>query len=329
MLPLGPPPSDCTLLLGLGLPIVERTKILGMWFSSHRSMNDHYEWNYKETLAKMRTICHSWHNRNLSLKGKIVVFNSLVVSMLHYVAAHSELPNRVLYELKKMVVHFLWKGGPPKVAYSTLIQPIEDGGLKLADFASRIYASRLLWVRRLILSDETFSRDFVNFLSGNLGLASLILGKPKTLPPGQESSWFYSETFELWLCLHGFSPTSESEVRWEMLWNNKRISMEGKPLTWTSWSRLGITRIDNIIHPTEGRFLSHLELNDKFGSNSSFLEALQLRQSVPGAWRSIITPHGRPPDEAGLYLSVLPDSVLDLFSASPPFPISGADLCPS
>lgn len=151
-----------------------------------------------------------------------------------------------------------------------------------------------------------------------MGLAALILGKPKALPPGLKSSRFYSETFELWLQLHGFSPSSESGIRWEILWNNKRISIEGKPLTWISWQQHGITRIGDIIHPTEGRFLSHLELNDKFGLNSTFLDALQLRQSIPGAWRSIITPHGRPPDEAGLYLSVLPGMVLDLFSASPP-----------
>lgn len=155
---------------------------------------DHYEWNYKEVLTKMRTICHSWQNRSLSLKGKIIVFNSLVVSLLHYVAANSDLPNRVLHELKKMVVHFLWNRGSSKVAYSTLVQPIEAGGLRLADFATRMQASRLLCVRHLLLSADSFSRHFVEYLSDGMGVSSLILRKPKALPTLLESSPFYLET---------------------------------------------------------------------------------------------------------------------------------------
>lgn len=214
----------------LGIKLVERTKILGIWFSPHRSINDHYEWNFKDILTKMLTICHCWHNRSLSLKGKIVVFNSLVISLLHYVATNSALPPRVLVELRKMVVHFLWNGGSSKIAYSTLVQPIEAGGPKLADFATRIHASRLLWVRRLLLREDSFSRSFVDHLSGDLGVSSLILGKPKFIPSQFSASPFYTETFNIWLKLHGFPPSSESEVRWEILWNNKRISLEGNPI---------------------------------------------------------------------------------------------------
>lgn len=85
----------------MGLRVVERIKILGLWFSATRTPTEHYEWNYKGTLDRMRSICGSWCNRNLSLKGKITVINSLVVSMLQYVATNSALPARVLYELKK------------------------------------------------------------------------------------------------------------------------------------------------------------------------------------------------------------------------------------
>lgn len=314
LLPLGPP--SFTDLPSLGLKVVERTKILGLWFAAHRSLNDHYEWNYKETLARMRTICSSWHNRHLSLKGKVVVFNSLVVSLLHYVAANSELPNRVLYELKRMVTHFLWSGGSPKVAYSTLVQPIEAGGLKLVDFSTRIQAAKLAWIKRLVLSDETFSRQFVEYLSEESGFCFLTLGKPQALPLRFEFSPFYSETFKIWLRLHGFCPSLESQVRWEVLWNNRRISIKGAPFVWKSWWLKGIMRVEDILHPSEGRFLSHLEIFERYGIHASFLDVLQLRQSLPGAWRALISPHGRPPDEAGLYLAASPGNVLDLFTAS-------------
>lgn len=190
----------------LGQKIVNRTKILGLWFSPDRSANDHYEWNYKGILAKMRTVCSAWRNRSLSFKGKIVIVNSLVVSLLQYVAAYSPFPNRALFELKKIITHFLWNGGSSKVAYSTLIQPIEVGGLKLADFPTRILAARLLFVRRLVLDRETFSSQYIGHLAGHLGFLPMVLGKVKEAPLLLKSSPFYSELFNTWFPFHGFPP---------------------------------------------------------------------------------------------------------------------------
>lgn len=124
LLPLSPPPA--TGVPPVGLRVVDRVKILGLWFAPDRSIHEHYEWNYKEVLCKMRCICSSWQNRHLSIKDKIAVVNFLVVSLLHFVAANSELPPRVLHELKKVIMHFLWNGGSPKIAYSTLVQSVDE-----------------------------------------------------------------------------------------------------------------------------------------------------------------------------------------------------------
>ena len=40
--------------------------------------------------------------------------------------------------MKKIVLDFLWDGKPAKIAYSTLIQSIENGGLKLIDLKSKV-----------------------------------------------------------------------------------------------------------------------------------------------------------------------------------------------
>lgn len=55
---LGPPMTD--IYPDLDLKVTDRTKILGVWFSPHRSSHDHYEWNYKDMLSKMRSTCHNW-----------------------------------------------------------------------------------------------------------------------------------------------------------------------------------------------------------------------------------------------------------------------------
>lgn len=40
-----------------GLRQVKKVKILGLWFSANRSPMDHYLWNYKDNLDRIRGIC--------------------------------------------------------------------------------------------------------------------------------------------------------------------------------------------------------------------------------------------------------------------------------
>lgn len=59
--------------------------------------------------------------------------NSLLVSLLQYTASNSELPKQVLFELKRIITHFIWNRRKAKIVYATLIQDVGEGGLKLAD----------------------------------------------------------------------------------------------------------------------------------------------------------------------------------------------------
>lgn len=54
-----------------------------------RSPEDHFAWNFKAQLDKMRASCSSWNNRALLLKGKVTVYNTLMISLLQYVCANS------------------------------------------------------------------------------------------------------------------------------------------------------------------------------------------------------------------------------------------------
>ena len=58
-------------------------------------------------------------------------------------------PQQVYKEVKDLIVDFLWDGGTPKIAYSTLIQGIEKGGLKLVDLELKVKSFSITWVKRL------------------------------------------------------------------------------------------------------------------------------------------------------------------------------------
>ncbi len=55
-----------------------------------------------------------WKLRNLFLKGKVLVINSLFLSKMWYVLG-CELPLWVYKKIKSIVLNFLWEGKPSKL----------------------------------------------------------------------------------------------------------------------------------------------------------------------------------------------------------------------
>lgn len=68
-----------------GFKLASKVKILGVWFAYERNAQDHYEWNFRPQLDRMRACCSSWNSRSISLKGKVTVYNSLMISLLQYI----------------------------------------------------------------------------------------------------------------------------------------------------------------------------------------------------------------------------------------------------
>lgn len=90
--------------------------------------------NYEKFKEKFCDRLAAWNNRGLSLLGKILVVNALLVSQLVYKMMMICDVNEDRYQqLKSIIVKFLWDDKRPKIAYSKLILTYEDGGLKLHD----------------------------------------------------------------------------------------------------------------------------------------------------------------------------------------------------
>lgn len=288
IMPVGPNDPPITELEGI--PVSRTYQILGVWLSSAPDESYHYEKNFKPILDRMRESCGSWIHRNLSLKGRVTVFNSLILSLLQYMCSVTHTPKRVIDEAKRITVDFLWDGKPSKVAYSTLIQPTENGGLKLADLDSRLRANMLRWVARLDSLPESAPANFLLYLTKSTNIQHLLRYKMKTPPHALKVSPFYYALMRIWLEYHSFNPLGELAIRQETLWNNRMITDgRGKTLQWTRWDEAGIHTINHICHAEEGRILSHQEIQQKYPVTCTFLDSMRLRMGIPLHWRTSIT----------------------------------------
>lgn len=191
-----------------------------------------------------------------------------------------------------MACEFLWSGKRCKIAYNTLVQSIQDGGLKLMDLDTRVTISLLSWARRIIANPEGSAGNLVRIFCGESNPALIWASKRNFSNRLSAISPFYFEVLRTWHQFHNFNPVGEEDIREEIIWNNPRIPSlaEGRSRhRWDKWISAGIMTVGHLCHPTQGRLLGQQEVEDIFCIQPTFLEALAMRNYIPILWKRALT----------------------------------------
>ncbi|KAK4381319.1 putative ribonuclease H protein [Sesamum angolense] len=129
-------PGGSPSLRYLGLPLL----------ASRLSISD-----CKPLLLKIDSRIKGWESIQLSFAGRLQLIKSVLMSLKVYWAMAFILPKGVIREVEKKMRTFLWKGnsavGYPKVAWSVVCKPIEEGGQGIRDILAlnKALMSRHLW----------------------------------------------------------------------------------------------------------------------------------------------------------------------------------------
>ncbi|KAK4384226.1 putative ribonuclease H protein [Sesamum angolense] len=129
-------PGGSPSLRYLGLPLL----------ASRLSISD-----CKPLLLKIDSRIKGWESIQLSFAGRLQLIKSVLMSLNVYWAMAFILPKGVIREVEKKMRTFLWKGnsavGYPKVAWSVVCKPIEEGGQGIRDILAlnKALMSRHLW----------------------------------------------------------------------------------------------------------------------------------------------------------------------------------------
>ena len=199
----------------------------------------------------------------LSLKGKICIINSLAVSKLIYPISVLHVPSKVIQEVDNILFKFLWNNKTPKISKHVIIGNIEDGGLKMVDFKSKIKSAKVSWIRRLIDSTDAAWKHVANNMNPNVTLSHLVTCKLDIKLLEVKLPKFYLETIHCWNEINNFEPTSISDIYNESLWLNKNIiatekksknTKTHKMLLWKNWLKNGVIYIKHLLNDN-GDFL--------------------------------------------------------------------------
>jgi hypothetical protein len=67
-----------------------------------------------------------------------------------YIASVIHIPQWAIKQYNTLIRNFIWDNKPSKIKYTTLIAPIESGGLKLQDLQTKIEANKVTWVKNIL-----------------------------------------------------------------------------------------------------------------------------------------------------------------------------------
>ena len=86
-----------------------------------------------------------WSHANLSLAGRVIVPNHVLLSIICYTASPWIFSKSCIGQIRRLVRHFIWGGEDrsrvrEKVAWSTLITPKQHGGLRIIETLNQCMA---------------------------------------------------------------------------------------------------------------------------------------------------------------------------------------------
>ncbi|KAL9984497.1 hypothetical protein ACROYT_G006797 [Oculina patagonica] len=144
-------------------------KILGLYFGNI----DCTRLNIQPRLTKINNTITAWSCRDLSFKGKTLVINGLLTSVLWYHATALTIPPWAVRDIEQAIYRFFWSNKKPLVNRDILALPRDEGGFNVHRIGTKITALRLTTLRRL-LSPESASWKY--FVSHYLRVAGFTLG---------------------------------------------------------------------------------------------------------------------------------------------------------
>ena len=273
-------------------------KILGQYFGNV----DCTQRNWEAKIQKINDIIAAWRHRDLSLKGKALLINTLLTSTLWYNVTSLSMPPWAVSQIERSIYAFFWSNKHPLVNREILALPLGEGGFNIPLLQTRIYAFRLNTLKRLLSVGDAhwkyFTAYFLRVANMKLGKMTLVLDYSPQRIDGDIPA-FHRELLMAWYrhkeC-HTRTQIPEliKDVLNEPLFLNDLITSKEKPLLYTDWIAAGITRVKDICYEAVPGFLPpealHEILTDSkpHALSRAIREYRDLLAAIPKQWLHLV-----------------------------------------
>lgn len=102
--------------------------------------------NLEQRIQSINTLINIWKGRKLSLKGKITILRTLILPQVQFLFSMITIPDITSKQLDNIFFKYLWDNKPAKIKRSTIIAPVEQGGLAMIDINEIHAAAKCSWI---------------------------------------------------------------------------------------------------------------------------------------------------------------------------------------
>lgn len=127
-------------------------KSLGVYFGHNSKVCSNQCW--KEKVTSIDSLLKNWKKRKLTLLGKSVIIQSLVIAKITFLANTIGMDSTTIKILEKMIYNFIWEGKPDKIKRNVMIGTLEQGGSNVRNIECHIDVLRIAWIKRLLDSSH-------------------------------------------------------------------------------------------------------------------------------------------------------------------------------
>ena len=252
-------------------------KILGIYFSYNIKENN--ELNFYKKIEKLETKLDMWSSRDLTIFGRAMLIKTLGISQLIYSASNLDAPEGIVEVVRTKSFKFLWKNKKDKIKRSGLYQDSDNGGIRMTDFAIMLKALKLAWIPRLLRTSDNSNWCIIpKHYFRSMGGLNFLLRCNYDTKFFNDLPLFYKKILDFFNELKTLYLYDQKQEL--ILFNNKDILVDGKPIFFREWFNKGILSINDLLNES-GNVLTFYEFRDKYSCKSNFLQYYQVVSAIP------------------------------------------------
>lgn len=288
------PIKECNLQCISNINVQKEVTYLGLIIC--KDQNARTLLNFSPIVKKAQTKFNQWLQRDLTVKGRVLLSKAEGLSRLTYAALSLYVDNKTCGNIDRILFNFIWKNRTHYIRKSVVMNTYDNGGLNFLDFTTLNNTFKINWAKHFLKNPVSLWNFIPHYIFSRFGGLNFLLGcnyNPGKLPV--KLSLFHKQLLLAWSLIykHNFSPHTY------LIWNNKDILYKNKSLFLANWVEKQVLLV-NQLFDNHGQLLSY----------SEFLNTFQF----------LVTPK-----EYAIVFGAIPNGVIMLFknsNISSPVPVS-------
>ena len=264
--------------------------VLGLLITTDSSQMQE-QLNLAKILEKACGVMETWHNRHLSLIGKVEIVNTLVNSLFVYkMQVLPCLTNEFEGKLNRIISRFIWNGRKPKIKLEFLQLNTKQGGRKLSNISLRDKTLKIEWIRRLHSDEGDTTITKLAYFMINTEITNELFWECNFSPQDVEQfkiiSRFWCSVVQSWAHYNFHTPKGEAQCSNQIIWYNSHVKVKGRLIFLSNWYEKGIIYIKDLV--CEGQIMTHAQICEIYDMYIPHLQYNAVISAIPRQWKKFV-----------------------------------------